>query len=528
MTFLPMVQRELRVAARRKSTYRLRFWTAILAIGVGAVALLFSLMSRRLGGIGNPLFTTLTGLTFGLCLLAGVFLTADCLSEEKREGTLGLLFLTDLHGYDVVLGKFFAMWLNALYGLLSLLPIIALSLLLGGVTGSEFWRTAAALMNALFVSLAAGICISALARDTQRAMASALGLLLLLVVAFPALQSLVAAAGLPAVLGVPAWFSPMSPFVYASATLYFGHAAQFWASLVCSQALGWGFLLLASQTLPRQWQEGKAIQVAGLGRWLRGRKPDLAKRTKTRQQLLPLNPVLWLISTRPGFGRLAWALVVAWGGVMVLIMALSPREISSMVLNWYGARPFGFIFKVLFAMQVCRFFADARRNGFLEMLLCTPLSNREIIRGQTMALRRTFLWPGLVFIALLFVPVAVRVISGLSSLDFQQLMSGGFGFVYLVITAVRIAADFFALFWFGSWLALTLKKPNLAPALVVLAVLILPSVSCWLDLLADLFFILWGATKLQQDVRWVLARQYQTTPAPPAPGTFSVPPVISQ
>ena len=29
--------------------------------------------------------------------------TADSLSAEKREGTLGLLFLTDLRGYDVVL-----------------------------------------------------------------------------------------------------------------------------------------------------------------------------------------------------------------------------------------------------------------------------------------------------------------------------------------------------------------------------------------------------------------------------------------
>jgi len=35
MTFLPIVDRELRVAARRKSTYRLRAWTAVVAAGVG-------------------------------------------------------------------------------------------------------------------------------------------------------------------------------------------------------------------------------------------------------------------------------------------------------------------------------------------------------------------------------------------------------------------------------------------------------------------------------------------------------------
>src|SRR5213079_1264829 len=102
------------------------------------------------GSLGNPLFVLLTGYAFGLCLLAGVFLTADCLSEEKREGTIGLLFLTDLHGYDLVLGKFAAMLISALYGLLTLLPITALPLLLGGVTVGEYWRTALALVNALF------------------------------------------------------------------------------------------------------------------------------------------------------------------------------------------------------------------------------------------------------------------------------------------------------------------------------------------------------------------------------------------
>ena len=54
------------------------------------------------------LFCILTGSAVFYCLLSGVWFTADCLSEEKREGTLGLLFLTDLKGYDVVLGKLVA------------------------------------------------------------------------------------------------------------------------------------------------------------------------------------------------------------------------------------------------------------------------------------------------------------------------------------------------------------------------------------------------------------------------------------
>ena len=63
------------------------------------------------------------------CLFSGRISTADCLSEEKREGTLGLLFLTDLKGYDVVLGKLAATSVSAFYGLLAALPVLAVPVL---------------------------------------------------------------------------------------------------------------------------------------------------------------------------------------------------------------------------------------------------------------------------------------------------------------------------------------------------------------------------------------------------------------
>ena len=70
-------------------------------------------MSHR--GPFRQLFAALAGCAFILCLFAGVFLTSDSLSEEKREGTLGLLFLSSLLGSDIVLGKFSALALNAFF-----------------------------------------------------------------------------------------------------------------------------------------------------------------------------------------------------------------------------------------------------------------------------------------------------------------------------------------------------------------------------------------------------------------------------
>ena len=45
------------------------------------------------------------------------------------------------------------------------------------------------------------------------------------------------------------------------------------------------------------------------------------------------------------------------------------------------------------------------------------------------------------------------------------------------------------------------RKPGLAPALTILAVLILPAMLVHFDLVADMFFISWGTTRLQEDFR---------------------------
>src|SRR6185295_5261529 len=109
---------------------------------------------------GKVLFMAIGVMALGFSLIAGIFLTADCLSEEKREGTLGLLFLTELKGYDVVLGKLMATSLHAFYGLLAILPLLTYSMLVGGVTIGEFWRIALTLVATLFLSLSVGVLIS--------------------------------------------------------------------------------------------------------------------------------------------------------------------------------------------------------------------------------------------------------------------------------------------------------------------------------------------------------------------------------
>src|SRR5262245_17973050 len=121
MFAMPIIERELRVRARKPWTV----WTRVL---VGLLISLVAIQSlnwnppRGWGAgawqSGKVMFDTLSVLLFLLCLVEGVRQTADSLSKEKREGTLGLLFLTRLTGFDVVLGKLVATSLSSFYMLL--------------------------------------------------------------------------------------------------------------------------------------------------------------------------------------------------------------------------------------------------------------------------------------------------------------------------------------------------------------------------------------------------------------------------
>src|SRR5882724_8773699 len=179
MIFLHIVCRELRVAARRRGTYVTRFVIAVGALILGGFIFLME-MDARPQLLGQFLFRGLAVLALLYCLASGRRSTADCLSEEKREGTLGLLFLTDLKGYDVVFGKLAATSLNGFYGLLAIFPVLAVPLLFGGVSNAEFWRAVLVLLDTFLFSLAVGVCISSISRTPREAMAGTFAFLVVL------------------------------------------------------------------------------------------------------------------------------------------------------------------------------------------------------------------------------------------------------------------------------------------------------------------------------------------------------------
>src|SRR4051812_32875775 len=103
MNVRPLIVRELRAESRRVSNY----WVRAIAASLLTALFVWSVwnFSGDPNSLGHFLFTALSnGLVLAVLLIVAG-LTADSVSREKREGTLGLLFLTPLGARDIVVGK---------------------------------------------------------------------------------------------------------------------------------------------------------------------------------------------------------------------------------------------------------------------------------------------------------------------------------------------------------------------------------------------------------------------------------------
>ena len=531
MIFLPIVERELRAASRRRGTYWNRAVAALAAILIFGGALFFE-AHQPPKELGKDIFNALAGLFLFSSLVAGVRYTADCLSEEKREGTLGLLFLTDLKGYDVVLGKLAATSVNCFYGLLAIFPVLAIPLLLGGVSLGEFWRMSLVLANALFFSLAAGVFVSATSRVARKAMAGTFVLILLIQAGLPTLGVWLGRHG-PANSVNTVFLLPSVGRAYALAfdTLYRVYPDEFRWSVLLTHGLAWLFLALASIAARNSWQDKPAGAAVARWRqrWQRWSYGNAAQRVAFRTRLLNISACFWLGARQRLKPTLVWAFlglcgcVWAWGAFKWRDDWLQEGTYLATALILH------LTLKLWVASEACQRFGPDHRSGALELLLSTPLTVREVLRGQMLALKRQFLWPLLAVVGIDF----LFLLAGA-----RRLSSAGDNFWVSFCGAemVLLAADVYALIWVGMWVGLISKRPNRASGATIARVLVLPCgvwagllilttftpfwhrvedkwpfyLLLWfgLGMITDIFFSLWAKFRLLRDLRTVATQRF--------------------
>ena len=471
----PIVGRELRVAARQRGIFWTRLAVASMAILIGIGIFVFTL-GLSAAQTGRHIFEWLAGLQFIYCLAYGRRATADCLSQEKRDGTLGLLFLTDLKGHDVVLGKLAATSLKGFYGLLAVLPVLAVPLLLGGTTNGEFWRMVLVLVSTFLFSLAVGVFGSALSRDYRRAMAANLLLLLLFVAAPPAIALTMGYfSGRPL---IPELFftCPAYSFYLCAEKQYVLEADHFWWSLGIVHGLTWLLVLVASAIVPHSWQDqpSRSSKAGWKEFWRLWNFGAASKQSPFRKWLLDINAFYWLaarVKRKPAhvwtfLGSMAAWWLLGWMTSGAIWFDSTVTVLTALMLNC--------TMKIWVAIVAGQQLAEDKKSGAFELLLTTPLSVRDILHGQLLALRRQFLGPVLAVIA-----VELLLMRSWYAHSRQgAILATWFAGMIILLT------DIAALSWVAMFSALTARSHNQATFRTLLRVMFLPWVGMGLVLAA--------------------------------------------
>jgi hypothetical protein len=470
MTFLPIAERELRFRARRPGTFLLRSVAASVAVIVAAIIL----VQWGLRGGGAVVFKTVTALAFLFCLYEGLRNTTDCLSAEKRAGTLGLLFLTDLKGYDVVLGKLTATSLNSFYGLLAILPAIGLPLLIGGVTAGEFWRATLVLLFTLFFSLSAGVFVSSMSWSARRAWATSLGIILLVTV-FPVLLDALSFAGLK-------WASPATAFLLIADADYNTKPRLFSQAIIGINVVSWAFLISACAILPRVWQV-RNVHMS---------------RNRDVRRVPSQNVVAWFLSDNEGQRIFVWLFVLACAGALLTMAFFRKATLTTLAVTALVAH---FILTAWVAFHSCHSFHEAKMSGAIEQLLPTPLSSREILDGFVGALKRTFEVPVLSLLAIEGLIIIARLADTLSAPSV----------LVFAVVAWYFLGELRAVALYGMWTALRAKRPNQAFNKAMFITVIIPmslSLLCCFGVLYPFIAIVKNRV-IMNSYEWPLYRDFR-------------------
>jgi ABC-type transport system involved in multi-copper enzyme maturation permease subunit len=463
MSVLPVIGRELRAQARQPLTYWLRIIGGIsLACALGFALWKLNTIRNWAAarpwfapggiGLGNPyrafgaaLFGELNLFMFGAIWLFVPLAAADAVSRERREGTLVLLYLTELRSLGIVLGKAFVHMLRSLSLFLTMAPWLVLPVLFGGVGLRDIRMALLLNLAAVLLAMAAGLVASTIPRDWLKSVLLAELFAAMLLLAMLHAHGLVlgraVTAGLPA--GVTPgtrgfWNYPISylqdlfprssqrGLVTRNRRLlslttdgsfggsYNGYGTsddsdwqQIWAGLtpagqgvwfrgVLAMVLGAGLAFVAAMALgawrvARSWRDAPQQRpVSELRRTFfapRFAVPFLARKLS---RALTTNPIGWLQIYSPS------ARLVKWGWCLFIIVV--EIILSADADELYEVQSaLGLILLLGLAFSATGSFRDELETGAFELLLVTPLRERQIITGRARGLWRQFLPAMLVY-----------------------------------------------------------------------------------------------------------------------------------
>jgi len=470
MRVLPVVYRELLVLARRSSTYWYR------AGAVGAVLLIFfAILQNPIPNafLGRTLFGGLVVALSFLLPLFGILRAADCISEERRNGTLGLLFLTDLHSYDVILGKLSSRLFEGFQLIFAATPILAMTLMFGGIPLKNIVIAFFILISLLVLSFSISILVSTVTVSAIQAMtASTFSLLLICIVPFILLFVLYSFNLLPESSVCYFLLLGCSPFTSISfvvslsspprlsgislSTFYIFSIGIMWVYSFLAILFSLWTIRFACQEAPIPQQERpRSVFWQSLWKRIKYIFPTSRPASPTfRRRILDRSALAWILFRRPWTPYLITLriLIIPLGIALwrLFFMWFAPEKLY---WDWEDALPYMSYFahlslKFSFIFASIRHWVELPNHQVMELLLISPLQRRDWISGQYYGLFRLYLPALLVVLLLLDFPLYFSI-SGFEAEDEKTLWF--FHVSSLILDLLAIAA-------LGLWLGAKSKS----------------------------------------------------------------------
>jgi ABC-type transport system involved in multi-copper enzyme maturation permease subunit len=377
--------------------------------------------------------------------------TADAVSRERREGTLPLLYLTELKSLGIVVGKTFVHTLRSVSIFLAMAPWLLLPLVFGGVGLRDIAMAVMLDSASVLLAQAAGLLASTIPRDwLKSAILSLLFALMLLLIMLRAHGAILraAAAGASGPSATPratgayvmwkpnfgseiAWelseggllgrtlrliefttnggidSRPRYLFTVGSGNRLWGgfemesNWQKLWAGLGSQQSFFWfrgvagiviGAVLamvaavwLATWRIERSWRDAPVPEsMSALRQKYLSPRLGVAFLRRRLARSLTANPIGWLHHYSPS------ARMVKWGWCFFIIMV--EIIVSSSTTDLYEAQGWlGIVLLLGLIFSATGSFREELQTGAFELLLVTPIRERQIISGRVRGLWRQFL-----------------------------------------------------------------------------------------------------------------------------------------
>ncbi len=315
---------------------------------------------------------------------------AGTIAQEKDRRTFILLLLTDLRNYEIVLGKLLGSLLQILILLATMVPILFLNVLLGGVAPFQVLQATVVLATTALAAGSLGGLIALWRDKTFQALALTV---LFLVLYFCLIHALALLPGFFSWItpdDVAQWQSWLLPYLALQQVL---EPPEVLPALPVAYAfaLAMGALSVLLNGLGifklRTWNpRGEPI--------MQRERPEDEDIDRAKAHAAPgkvrtvwTNPILWREVATRAYGRrtllvkLAYLLIVG----LVGYYALAPAQSG----EWAAAKglvPIGILSLVLVSAQAVTAITSERDLGALDLLLVTDLTPKEFIFGKILGI----------------------------------------------------------------------------------------------------------------------------------------------